>query len=228
MKAHLTAAIVLILSAAAPASAARFDHFNVVVRDLEKSIGDLEALGFTVKRGKPHGNGVLNAFIKMKDRSYIEMISVQNPTDELARHFSKVLEERGETAVFLALEKHPLVAAGGMTLRTGGFFSTLSYSLGHLLQAFFLIDYHRPPDDSPHVEHRNGVSGVAELRGKRIPRGKELDAQFLPLDPRVHMSDPESGPLISEVKFAMSCNQQVALKPFSKFKIRFSPQSTCL
>jgi hypothetical protein len=220
MRAYVGTILLLGLAISSQAVATRFDHFNIVVLDLEQTISTMEAMGFKVKRSKPHGNGILNAFIKMKDRTYIEFISVQEPTDELARHFVKMFKEKGESGVFISFERSPLNEAKEMVLNRGKYFSTLGYPLQHKLSAYFLIDYHSPPDDSAFVDHENGITGTIALLGASLPITPKLDSQFLPLDSRVHLNG-EKASLVTEITFSRKCDSPKKFTPFERFGIRF-------
>jgi len=56
------------------------DHVVVLVRDLEQTIADYTALGFTVQRGGTHTDGFThNALIGFADGSYLELIAFLSP-----------------------------------------------------------------------------------------------------------------------------------------------------
>jgi catechol 2,3-dioxygenase-like lactoylglutathione lyase family enzyme len=59
------------------------DHLVVLVRDLERTIADYEALGFTVQRGGTHADGAThNALVGFADGSYVELIAFLRPAPE--------------------------------------------------------------------------------------------------------------------------------------------------
>ncbi len=52
------------------------DHIVILVKDLEQTIADFDALGFTVQRGGTHADGAThNALIGFQDGSYFELIA---------------------------------------------------------------------------------------------------------------------------------------------------------
>lgn len=224
---HTTVFILSIFICLTGAQAARFDHFNVVVRDLDKTVSEMKSLGFKIKMGRPHGNGILNAFIKMSDRSYLELISVTNPTGDLSKYFARKLEEAGETPVFMSFEKSPLKQSGDMILNKGKYFSTMGYPLNHILRAYFLIDYHMPPNDSPYIDHENGVTGISELHGLKVPPESELNSQFLPIDPRVKFNEGSNKILVNRVVFSIKCDVPGKFTAFEKFQIAFEADKQC-
>jgi hypothetical protein len=56
------------------------DHLVIRVHDLEQTIDNFSALGFTVQRGGTHADGVThNALIGFADGSYVELIAFLQP-----------------------------------------------------------------------------------------------------------------------------------------------------
>jgi len=59
------------------------DHVVILVRDLEQTIAEYTALGFTVQRGGTHTDGFThNALIGFADGSYLELIAFLRPKPE--------------------------------------------------------------------------------------------------------------------------------------------------
>jgi len=57
------------------------DHLVILVRDLEQTIADYTALGFTVQRGGTHADGAThNALVGFADGSYLELIAFLTPS----------------------------------------------------------------------------------------------------------------------------------------------------
>jgi hypothetical protein len=69
------------------------DHVPVVVRDLAKASADFEALGFVLKPGRPHGNGLQNVHAKFADGTEIELISPVTAVDALSARYVEWLKE---------------------------------------------------------------------------------------------------------------------------------------
>ena len=89
------------------AQSVAIDHVIVSVSDLEKSSRVFEKLGFKVKPGTLHKNGIINSHIKFSNESAVELISIQgSPGDELAKRYqTKILQGGGGT--FIALRGIP-------------------------------------------------------------------------------------------------------------------------
>jgi catechol 2,3-dioxygenase-like lactoylglutathione lyase family enzyme len=64
-------------------NALSLDHVVILVHDLEATIVDYTALGFTVQRGGTHADGnTHNALVGFADGSYLELIAFKRPTPQ--------------------------------------------------------------------------------------------------------------------------------------------------
>lgn len=153
------------------------DHIPVVVRDLEKAQADFRAMGFAIKPGRFHADGIRNAHVKFPDGTEIELITAPRAVDELTSEYRTKME-KGEGPVYFGLYAP---AAGAVLARfhalgveaqdNDGMFSFPPTSPLHPL---FLGKRNKAPTDRPeHFAHSNGavrlsalwVSDKAELRG---------------------------------------------------------------
>ena len=58
------------------------DHLVVLVRDLDRAVEDYRTLGFEVKPGGEHADGLTrNALIPFEDGSYLELVAFVDPED---------------------------------------------------------------------------------------------------------------------------------------------------
>jgi hypothetical protein len=72
---------------------AYLDHIIIGSNNLDDSKNIFEEkLGFNIKDGKKHKNGISNIFIEFSNNSEIEFISVKNPSDNLANQYKKFLD----------------------------------------------------------------------------------------------------------------------------------------
>ena len=95
------------LAASAPSAPgqplARLDHIPVAVQDLDRAEADYRSLGFAIKPGRPHADGLRNAHIKFTNGAGLELISAPaSPTEALAAHYSALLRA-GDGPVYLTL-----------------------------------------------------------------------------------------------------------------------------
>ncbi len=63
------------------------DHIPFAVRDLEGAAATYRQLGFAIKPGRFHADGIRNQHVKFPDGAGLELITVGAPTDELAKHY---------------------------------------------------------------------------------------------------------------------------------------------
>lgn len=82
------------------------DHVPVAVADLERAGERYRTLGFTLKPGRPHDNGITNLHAKFADGTEIELITAPAATDALTRTYREHLKA-GDGPAFLALFRAP-------------------------------------------------------------------------------------------------------------------------
>ena len=78
------------------------DHIPIAVNDLEAAGGRFRALGFALKPGRPHDNGLRNLHAKFPDGTELELINAPAARDELTAKYRRHLAE-GDGPAFLAL-----------------------------------------------------------------------------------------------------------------------------
>src|SRR5580692_8943157 len=59
------------------------DHIPLVVSDLDGAEADFRAMGFSIKPGRPHADGIRNAHVKFPDGTEIELITAPRSADIL-------------------------------------------------------------------------------------------------------------------------------------------------
>lgn len=167
------------------------DHIPVVVTDLEKAQADYRAMGFAIKPGRFHADGIGNAHVKFPDGTEIELITAPTAVDELTSEYRAKME-RGEGPIYFGLyaPASEAVREKFQALRVDaqdndGVFSFPATSPLHPL---FLGNRNKAPTDKPeHFAHPNGavrlsalwVSDSPELRGLL----KGLGVPFTPIGP---------------------------------------------
>lgn len=175
---RFAAALLIALPSAAPAPVPALrgiDHIPVAVADLESAEARFRLLGFTIKPGRPHANGIRNGHAKFADGSYIELITAPAAVDALTARYRQHLAA-GDGPAFLSLyvaDTRPLLsalAAMGAAREDG----SVVFPKGPL-DIFFFGTRDRSPTDRPdHYRHANGA--------------RSLDRVWLaPTDPRAVM-----------------------------------------
>src|SRR5262245_5603466 len=149
-------------------SGLHIDHVPIAVRDLQSAEAQFRSLGFSIKPGRPHQNGIENASIKFADGSYLELITAHHGTDPLAKRYEEFLKQgEGASYVFLrdsdgAFTDH-VRRSGGHREAAGPFaFTELpgTWRMPHLQ----LIEYLSPAGDAPQIyQHANGANRVVAV-----------------------------------------------------------------
>lgn len=167
------------------------DHIPVVVTDLDKAQADFRAMGFAIKPGRFHADGIRNAHVKFPDGTEIELITVTNATDELTSEYLAKMKA-GEGPVYFGLYAPDRVA---VTVRLkdlrfaaqddNGMFTFPSTSQLHPL---FLGQRNKTSTDRPeHFAHRNGATRLSALWVRDNPALREmlndLGVPLMPMSP---------------------------------------------
>jgi len=64
------------------------DHIPIAVRDLDRAKADFEALGFVLKPGRLHTNGLRNAHAKFADGTELELITASGQSTSWPENIS--------------------------------------------------------------------------------------------------------------------------------------------
>lgn len=78
------------------------DHVPVAVRDLDVAAADYRRLGFTLKPGRIHEDGIRNFHAKFRDGTEIELITAPAAVDDTTRAYVQ-LQSQGEGAAYVGL-----------------------------------------------------------------------------------------------------------------------------
>lgn len=168
--APLLAALVALAGMAGPAhgapALARLDHVPVAVRDLDAAVADYRALGFAIKPGRPHANGLRNAHVKFRNGAGLELITAAAAGDELSTHYAALLAQ-GEGPAFLTLHA-PDEATAAAALQAAGIAhrreaTGIELTDPALRWVFFTRDNRSPSDRPEHFAHANGACATREV-----------------------------------------------------------------
>ena len=140
------------------------DHIPVAVADLDRAAARYRELGFALKPGRPHANGIRNQHVKFPDGTEIELITAPEARDPLTTTYREHLG-RGDGPAFLAFFAPDLdpVAARLDSVKIGyrrnpGY---LTIADGHPLDYIFVGGRNRSPTDRPeHFAHANGADSL--------------------------------------------------------------------
>jgi len=154
------------------------DHIPVVVCDLEKATADFRAMGFAIKPGRSHADGIQNAHVKFPDGTEIELITAPHSVDALTSEYRAKLQS-GEGPVYFGLYapdhsalKAKLEALGIAVAEDG---STLNFPAGAPLHPLFFGLGEKSPTDRPeHFAHANTALRLSALWVRGNPEESAL------------------------------------------------------
>ena len=171
------------------------DHIPLAVADLEGAAANFGKLGFLIKPGRPHGNGLRNQHIKFPNGEGIELMTVRDPTDSLAREYDAWLKG-GDGPAFWSIYSADLAAlttrlsSEGLDPLNEGHVVTIAQ--GPRPHRFFFGDRLRSPSDGPqywaHPNTAIALKGVWLANGAdeeillvalgAVPAGRESCSPF--------------------------------------------------
>jgi catechol 2,3-dioxygenase-like lactoylglutathione lyase family enzyme len=179
----------------------RINHIPLAVKDLDAAAEDYRRLGFAIKPGRLHADGIRNQHIKFPaDGAGIELITATEATDSLTAHYMRLIAQ-GEGPAYVCLLTQDLDALKAHMTRQDEAFSV---SDGQLLpQAaaldwlFFAAGDNLSPTDRP--EHFAHANTAYRMRAVWIAGGDQARMRrfFIHLGARIvrerrHVPDPVS------------------------------------
>lgn len=159
--------------AAPPPRLLGIEHVPTAVRDLAAAERRFRRLGFTIKPGRPHDNGIRNVHAKFADGSYIELITAAASRDALTRAYRRFLVA-GEGPAFVSLYVDRLDGLATALARFGAMHAdrTVTFDRAPLADIFFGTRSRSPTDRPEHYRHANGALGIARIWLAPADRGK--------------------------------------------------------
>lgn len=156
------------------------DHIPIAVRDLGAAIRSYEHLGFALKQGRYHADGVSNGHIKFPDGTELELISAVEAVDDLTAEYRQFLE-RGEGPAFLgffAPRRNDLIDRLSAGFASADFSSSwIRFPQSDPLHYIFFGQRNASATDRPeHFAHPNGAQSLIGvwLAGDDFSREQEL------------------------------------------------------
>lgn len=165
----------LLVFASTPVSAQlKSDHINFVVSNLAEYKTLFNNLGFVLKPGTKHSNGIENFFIKFPTGPYIEILSVVKPKDNIARFYGNLQQKGQIEPAFLALSAAPIILDSLQNFFADinqptsfsdlGFARILSFQLSEKYLPYFFIEYSdQSPEAKKFVTHNNGATKISRI-----------------------------------------------------------------
>jgi hypothetical protein len=135
------------------------DHLPVAVRDLDRAAEICARLGFVVKPGRFHADGIRNEHVKFEDGGGIELITADRAVDALSATYVRLLSQ-SEGPAFLSFHTPAIQSVRSGFRRAGFSYSeeggALTFRDPRLQFVFFFAGDNRSPTDRPeHLLHAN-------------------------------------------------------------------------
>jgi len=127
-------------------------------------------LGFVLKKGRLHKNGISNNFIEFENNSEIEFIEVKNPTDKISSEYSSMINH-GKQALQFAVRVNEIgklennldkLESDFNKFDSNLFYSTLSSPNINLKLPIFFIQYKRDNNNTL-TKHPNKSKGISAI-----------------------------------------------------------------
>ena len=183
MPKHLAIILVAVICSSAPAQFDQpLDHVTIAVRDLGNAQTFFrDSLGFTIKPGRLHNNGIINAHIKFPDGTALELLSVDTTSnrvkpDYLSGFYRGILDNnQAWVVVFTALKVKGKSWINNFKVRLEkmgyasevadlGYARLLSMPYANRGGFVFWIAYSSPvADDASYLNHRNRATGIKHV-----------------------------------------------------------------
>jgi catechol 2,3-dioxygenase-like lactoylglutathione lyase family enzyme len=152
------------------------DHLPVAVSDLDRAAEIYKRLGFSIKPGRFHADGIRNEHVKFEDGGGLELITAQRAMDPLSVSYVQLLAQ-GEGPAFLSFHTLDLQVLERAFRRARSVYTeddrTVTFKDPALQFVFFFEGNNRSPTDRPeYFQHANSAyatSGVWIAAGEDSP-----------------------------------------------------------
>lgn len=136
------------------------DHIIILVNDLEAAATRYRGMGFALKPGRRHDNGIRNQHVKFEDGTELELLTAPEARDQLTTQYRRYLAQGDGPAhlVLYAPDADALakvIVGGEFGARRDGL---ITFPIGHRLRPVFFGGRNQSPTDRPeHFAHRNSA-----------------------------------------------------------------------
>ncbi|MFZ1291319.1 MAG: VOC family protein [Melioribacteraceae bacterium] len=146
-----------------------FDHIIIGSNNINESVIFFKKLGFSIKEGKVHKNGIRNNFIEFNDNTEIEIIEVNNPTENFTKEYEKIISQNKFGLQFaLRVDEietlknnFTVINSNFVELQKGNDYSTLSAKgINSELPIFFIQFDKLNNSKTNHINNAKGISSV--------------------------------------------------------------------
>ncbi len=143
------------------------DHMPVAVANLDQAAADFAKMGFTLKPGRNHDDGIRNDLIKFANGTGIELITAANPADPLATEYADWLKQ-GDGPAFWSFYSPDLGAVAArldaMKLGARNDGEIVTFAQSAMAHRFFFASRAPSPTDKPaYFVHANTATRLAAV-----------------------------------------------------------------
>jgi len=167
---------------------AGIDHIPIVVNNLDQAQADFRAMGFAIKPGRFHADGIRNAHVKFPDGSEVELITASKAVDALtAEYTAKLKSSEGPVYFGLFAPDFPEISARihALPVKPQEESGMFTFPPDSPLHPLFIGHRNKAANDKPeYFEHRNGAVRLSALWVRDSPElREELQGLGVPLRP---------------------------------------------
>lgn len=143
------------------------DHIPIVVKNLDSAAYLYKALGFSLKPGRPHQNGIINQHVKFPNGTELELITAPEAKDPLTTEYLNHLSE-GEGPLYFGLFAANIDAVAGQLDAAHCSYERgqglIDFPIGHPCHPLFFGSRNRSPTDKPeHFAHKNTALALIKV-----------------------------------------------------------------
>ena len=148
-----------------------FDHLIIGTTNISDSRNFFsDVLGFNIKNGRQHVNGINNLFIEFEDDSEIELLTVNDPKDKIARKYKSLIEQNKfgmqfamRTSRLNEITSHfANLNSVYNTIHENEIYSVLSKNKYDERLPLFLIE-HKNKNFNTETDHQNSAKGIRSI-----------------------------------------------------------------
>lgn len=145
------------------------DHIIIGSENLSETTELFRKLGFSIKDGKVHKNGIRNNFIEFADNTEIEIVEVKYPTEDFAIEYKNLISQNKfglqfslRVDVIENLKNNfSAINSNFVELQKGNDYSTLSAKgINFELPIFFIQFDKLNNSNTNHLNHAKGITSV--------------------------------------------------------------------
>lgn len=149
---------------------ANLDHVIISTVNLQETSNLFNTLGFSIKDGYKHKNGINNNFIEFANNTELEIIEVSDPKDELSSNYKNLIDENISGLQFairvneIDQLKNNFEKLDYPFTKTdkNNFYSTLSSKSNNTELPLFFIQYNIDNTNTL-VTHKNNAKGIGSI-----------------------------------------------------------------